>query len=97
MGGGTQCHRSQRPQYVLAKVYKPKYKAETNQLLIPLIGAPDAHMMEATICFYMLKYGYSMGEIREIRNIPHEWTAKAIISHVERHGEAEYIKEWYEH
>jgi len=54
-------------------------------------------MMEATICFYMLKYGYSMGEIREIHNIPHEWTAKVIISHVERHGEAEYTKEWYEH
>ena len=87
-----------KPKYVLAKVLKPTFKAETNELLIPLVAIPDAHMMEATIIYTMLKHGYSMTEIREIRNhIPADWTMKAIIGYVEEHGEAEYPQEWYRH
>jgi hypothetical protein len=97
MGFGTEQARQNRPEYVLAKVNKPIFNSETNQLLCPLIGIPDACMMEATICFYLLKYGYSMGEIREMRHIPHEWTAKAIFAHIDHHGEAEYPPGWYEH
>jgi len=97
MGLGAEQARQKRPEYILAKVNKPVFKAETNQLLCPLIGIPDAHMMEATICYYLLKYGYSIGEIRELRHIPREWTAKAITAHIERHGEAEYPQGWYEH
>lgn len=97
MGGGRELEGGEKPRYVLAKVRKPTYKKEANELLVPLVGIPDAHMMEATICYYMLKYGYSMTEVREIRHIPLQWTAKAIIAHVERHGEAEYPEGWYDH
>ncbi len=86
-----------RPEYVLAKVNKPSFDPETNRLLIPLVGIPDAMMMEATICYYLMKHGYSMGEVRELRHIPREWTAKAIFHHIDRHGEAEYPDGWYEH
>jgi hypothetical protein len=97
-GMGTEIgeEKKERPKYVLAKVLKPTYYPDTNELRVPLIAIPDAHMMEATICFYLLKYGYSMGEIKELRNgIPRGWTAKAIINHVETHGEAEYPETWY--
>jgi len=86
----------EKPEYVLATVLKPTYDKENNRLLIPLIGLPDAHLMEATICYYLLKYGYSMSEIRELRNhLPQGWSAKAIINHVETHGEAKYPEGWY--
>jgi len=97
-GGGAECSElPKKPDYVLACVDKPTYKPETNELYIPLIGIPDAMMMQATICFYMLKHGFSMGEIREMRGIPASWSAKAIIAHVETHGEAEYPEGWYRH
>jgi hypothetical protein len=86
-----------RPEYLLAKVNKPTFDPGRNRLLIPLVGIPDAMMMEATICYYLLKHGYSMGEIRELRHIPRDWTAKAIFDHIARHGEAEYPDGWYEH
>ena len=96
-GNGVLVQKDQRPRYVLARVNKPILKTETNELLVPLVGIPDVHMMEATICWYLLRYGYSMGEVREIRHIPREWTARAIIAYVEHHGEAEYPPSWYEH
>ena len=97
-GGGSPEEEVKKPEYVLAQVRKPTFDQENNRLLVPLIGVPDAHMMEATICHYMLKYGYSMREIREIRHhIPASWTIKAINLHVKVHGEAEYPEEWYRH
>jgi len=95
MGGGKPTTRPQRPRYVLAQVNKPTYKPDTFELLIPLVAIPDVMMMEATICFYMLKYGYSMREVREARHIPAQWTVAAIFAHIERHGEAEYPEGWY--
>jgi len=87
--GGEEAPAKEKPGYVLAAALKPIYKEETNELLIPLIGIPDANMMEATICFYMMKYGYSWSEVKEIRgHLPPSWTKKAVIAHVERHGEA---------
>jgi len=97
MGLGSEVTPQQRPEYVLATVMKPTYDKDTNRLFIPLIGVPDAMMMQATICFYMLRYGFPMSEIRRIRRIPGQWTAKAIIAHVEQHGEAEYPEGWYTH
>ena len=96
-GRGRGAGREARPKYVLAKVLKPTYDEETNALLVPLIAIPDAHMMEVTICFYMMKYGYSMSEIRTYRRIPSSWTAKAIMAHIEEHGEAQYPEKWYVH
>jgi len=97
MGLGSEVTQQKKPEYVLAKVNKPIYDKGINRLLIPLIGLPDAMVMQATICFYMLKYGFSMSEIRRIRKIPQQWSAKAIMQHIEDHGEAEYPKGWYEH
>lgn len=86
----------EKPKYVLAKVFKPTLKPDTNELWIPLIAIPDAMMMEVTICYYLIKHGYSMSEIREIRRIPNDWTKERILDHIERHGETEYPKEWYQ-
>jgi len=87
---------TEKPDYVLAKVLKPTYKKETNQLLIPLIELPDVRFMEATICYNLLMHGYTMKEIREIRHhIPNEWTKEKIINHIQIHGEAEYPEDYY--
>jgi len=94
--GGEQITNKQKPEYVLAQVLKPVYKKKENKLLVPLIEFGDPRLMEATICYYMLKYGYSWIEVKEIRgHIPHDWTKSAVIAHVERHGEASYPSDYY--
>lgn len=87
-GGGMEKKLAPLPNVVFARVWKPKYKPEINELHIPLVRIGDTHM-EVTICYYLLKYGYSMVQIREMRHIPNQWTAKAIRAYIETHGEAE--------
>jgi len=82
----------EKPKYVLANVLKPTYDAETNILSCPLVAIPDAQMMEVTICYYLIKHGYSMSEIRQLRRIPNDWTKERILDHIERHGEAQYTE-----
>ena len=98
-GGGEPMNGGEpkkRPEYILARVLKPIHKEETNELLIPLVAlGPEGTHMEATICYYMLKHGYSIGEIRQIRHLPKGWTAEAIYDHIEQRGEAEYPEDWY--
>ena len=84
-----------KPGYVLAKVYTPRYEPDRNRLLIPLVHIPDTAMMEATICYTLLQFGYSMKEVRQLRRIPREWTAKAIQDHVRTHGRAVYPETEY--
>jgi len=79
----------ERPEYILARVKKPILKEEENKLLIPLVAVGDI-WMEATICFYMLKYGYSWSEIKEKRHLPESWTRKAVLNYIEEYGENEY-------
>lgn len=97
-GGGTTDSPKPKPEYVLAAVRKPVLKADSNELLIPLVAIGDPLMMEATICYYLLMNGYSMSEIRELRcHIPSSWSAKAIRAHIATHGEAEYPEGWYKY
>lgn len=87
---------TQRPEYILAAVRKPIYDEKENKLYVPLIGLPDAHCMEATICFYLLKYGYTWSEIKELRrHIPSDWSARKVLLHVQGNGESEYPVGWY--
>jgi hypothetical protein len=79
-----------KPRYELAMVNKPSYDSRTHTLYIPLIRLPDTAMMEVTICYYLLKYGYSMSEIRQLRKIPADWSANVIKDFITRNGEAEY-------
>ena len=84
-----------KPDYVLAKVYTPRYEPDKNRLLIPLVHIPDKAMMEPTICYTLLQFGYTMKEVRQIRRIPREWTAKAIRDHVKTYGRAVYPETEY--
>ena len=94
--GGKEIKPKEKAKYVLAKVLKPIYKEETNELFIPLVAISDAMMMEATICYKMMKLGYSFSEIRELRHLPASWTKGAIFDYISRHGEAEYPETFYE-
>lgn len=81
---------TEKPKYVLAMVGKPTFNEEKNELLIPLVRFGDMHM-EATICHHMLKRGYTMHEIRELRhNTPPGLNAGIIRQYMEVYGEAEY-------
>jgi len=86
------------PKYVLAKVLKPTYDEEKNELLIPLIPlGPEGLHMDATIIFEMLEHGYTMMDIRILRpGTPKEWTAKAVRGYIAEHGKCEYPEDWYE-
>lgn len=84
-----------KPEYRLAKVYTPTFDEKKNELLIPLVAFGEVNM-EATICFLMLEYGYSMSEIKEIRRLPSGWTAKAIQNHIETYGKTVYPENHYE-
>lgn len=90
-GGGFPENGINKPDYVLAAVPKPLFKPATNQLFIPLVRFDALRTdMEATICASLLKHGYSIHEIRNIRKIPSDWTVAAILDHVKKHGEAQY-------
>jgi hypothetical protein len=94
---GNEIKPREKSKYILAKVLKPTYKPETNELLIPLITLPDAMMMEATICYNLMIHGYSFAEVRDLRhNLPACWTKGAIFDYISKHGEAEYPETFYE-
>jgi hypothetical protein len=95
--GGQEFSLKPRPQYVLAQVLKPRYDEARNTLLIPLVVPGGSVGMEATICYYLMKYGYSFKEVRELRGfcVPASWTKEAIFAHVAKHGEAEYSESFY--
>jgi len=48
--------------------------------------------MEATIVLFMLRYGWSMTEIKERRHLPNSWTKKAVLDYIEKYGMKEYKK-----
>lgn len=91
IGGGYPEKGCNKPTYVLADVSKPIFKPSTNEIFIPLVRFDsDSTHMQATICAALLKHGYSIHEINELRNLPASWTAQAITSYIERYGEADY-------
>jgi len=97
-GKDNEIKPKEKPKYVLAQVLKPIYKEQTNELFIPLVAIPDLRMMEATICYYLMKHGYSFSEVRNLRHrLPASWTKGAIFDYVSRHGEAEYPESFYQH
>ena len=82
-----------KPDCVVADVEKPTFVRETNQLLLPVKKAGDVGElhMEATICHTMLKFGFTMEEVREIRNmLPDHLNAQKIRQYIDEYGEARY-------
>ena len=93
MGCYPEAEQKPRPIPRLAMVAKPIFNGKTNELLIPLIKIPAAQLIKATICYYLMKHGYSWTEVNEIRqHIPHSWTRSVMLAHVERYGEAKYAE-----
>jgi hypothetical protein len=78
-----------RPEAIPARVTKPIFK--DGKILYPLVPIEpfDTHM-EATIVAFMLKYGWSMTEIKKRRHLPNSWTKKAILDYIEKYGMKEY-------
>jgi len=87
--GGSEEETIKKPEYVLAKVLEPKLI--DGKILCPLIPIGDTHM-EATIDAFLMKYGYSFSEVKEIRHLPNSWTKKAILDYIERYGMKKYKK-----
>jgi len=80
-----------RPEAIPARVTKPIFR--DGKILYPLVPIEpfDIHM-EATIVSFMLKYGWSMTEIKERRHLPNSWTKKAVLDYIEKNGMKEYKK-----
>jgi len=85
--GGSKAETIKKPEYVLAKVLEPELK--DGKILCPLIPIGDTHM-EATIDVFLMKYGYSFSEVKEIRHLPDSWTKKAILDYIEKYGMKKY-------
>jgi len=85
--GGSEVKTITKPEYVLAKVFEPELK--DGKILCPLIPTGDTHM-EVTIDAFLMKYGYSFSEVKEIRHLPDSWTKKAIIDYIEKYGIKKY-------
>jgi len=85
--GGNEIETDLKPEYILAKVLKPQLK--DGKILCPLITIGDIHM-EATIDFFMMKYGYSFSEVKERRHLPNSWTKKAVLDYIDKYGMKEY-------
>jgi len=87
--GGSEAETVKKPEYMLAKVFEPEL--EDGKILCPLIPIGDIHM-EATIDVFLMKYGYSFSELKEIRHLPDSWTKKAILDYIEKYGMKKYKK-----
>ena len=81
-----------RPEAIPAKVTKPIFK--DGKILYPLVPIEpfDIHT-EATIVSFMLKYGWSITEIKERRHLPNSWTKRAVLDYIEKYGMKEYESE----
>jgi len=79
-----------KPVAVLANVNTPTLK--DNKIFLPLIRFDENQTwMEATICFYLIKHGYSWEEIKTLRgNIPKQWTARKVVDYINLRGECVY-------
>ena len=84
-GQGRNRKSAELPKYVLAMVNRPD--VHKGKMLIPLVVVGNTHQ-EVTVCAFMLKQGYSWGQVKERRRVPRQWTAKAVLAYVEQHGEA---------
>ena len=85
-----------KPEIVLAKVRKPTYIKEENKILLPLIPLNNLQVpVTATICYNLLKHGYSMIDIRERYHLPPSWTKRAIIEYIQNYGEYVFPKDYY--
>ncbi len=90
--GGDEVGTKSKPGYVLAKVFEPKLK--DGKILCPLIPFGDTHM-EATIDVFLMEYGYSFSEIRELRHISNQWTKSAVLNYIEKYGMKKYPDNYY--
>ncbi|MBA7535876.1 hypothetical protein ES705_28135 [subsurface metagenome] len=80
-----------KPEAIPANVTKPIFK--DGKILYPLVPIyPSDIHMEATIVSFMLKYGWSMSEIKERRHLPNSWTKIAILDYIDKYGMKEYKK-----
>lgn len=93
-GGGLSY---QKPSYILTKnVLRPEYDEDSNTLNIPLENGKEFPTeMNVCICYYMLMYGYTIGEIRSIRNLPTTWTINFIQEEYAFHGDQKLPKKWF--
>lgn len=86
-----------KPTIIPAKVFKPTYKPESNELWMPLIPLnPNSVNVTATICYVAMKYGYSITELRDRYHLPSSWTKETILNHIEKYGEYELPKDYYD-
>ena len=90
--GGDEVGTKSKPGYVLAKVFEPKLK--DGKILCPLVPFGDTHM-EATIDVFLMEYGYSFSEIRELRHISNQWTKSAVLNYIEKYGMKKYPDNYY--
>ena len=55
----------------------PSYDDSNNHILVPpthIRGKRIAVDTEITVCYMMLLYGYTLTEIKNLRDIPKDWT-----------------------
>jgi len=79
----------QKPAYITStKISLPEFHSDANELLVPPRSGNDD--VELTVCFHMMMYGYTIREVRSIREVPGNWTAKWIKEQVKSKGQVEY-------
>jgi hypothetical protein len=76
-----------KAEYCLAKVNEPKIK--NGVMLIPLIEIGDVHM-EATIIYFMLRHGWTMSEVKNVRNLGKKINVRDVEMIIKTHGLKKY-------
>ena len=93
----AQAAKIEKPGAMPARVLTPEYDHEKNVILYPLIPiGPDNTNMEATICWFLSEHGYTWQEIKEMRRLSSQWTKRAVYSHIEYYGPAQYPEDFYD-
>jgi len=82
-----------KPNLMPANVLRPIYKRRENTIYYPLVPIyPSDTHMEATICYFLSKYGFSWSEVQTQRHLPNSWTKRAVTAYIQEYGMKRYTK-----
>ena len=85
--------------YVIIPANVREVRKEGNKILVPLIPLcrPETTHLLATAIYDMHRLGLKWKEIKEYFHIiPNEWTLKAVINYIKKHGRRIETKESFE-
>jgi len=76
----------EKPSIAFYKIDHPEYDKENNLIKCPLVRIePYDIKLEVEIDVMLMEHGYSWSEVKERRQLPHNWTKKAVYAYYNKY------------